>query len=226
VHVPPLADLGDHFATSFREFPGIGRFEERSVSRIESAERVQVELLHPAVEIDRRDAIGNMQTGHGRQDADRRGFLTESSLCDRWLCDRSHHSGSRCRSRPASAVREFIAELQEREERERTTSPSQDEVVTAVLSRASNAGRLVARFTAAVADLLSEGRLDFPEIASGGIVLHRDLRTMYEVYDETWPLEGRVSVSRMKAIEEGAADCRRKVLIPAMMNGDSGHRDH
>ena len=56
----------------------------------------------------------------------------------------------------------------------RTTSPSQDEVVTAVLSRASNAERLTTQFTAAVGDPQAfEGARpcrNFPEIASGGFV--------------------------------------------------------
>ncbi len=85
----------------------------------------------------------------------------------------------------------------------RMTSPSQDEVVMAVLSGASNVGRLVTQFTAAVGDPLNEA--NFPEIASGGFVSLKDLRLIYEVYDELWPLQGRVSARRMPALEEGAA---------------------
>jgi hypothetical protein len=80
----------------------------------------------------------------------------------------------------------------------RTTSPTQDEVVTAVLSRASTVRRLATQFTAAVGDPLGEA--NFPEIASGGFVSLNDLRVIYEVYDELWPLQGRVSVRRMKAL--------------------------
>lgn len=90
----------------------------------------------------------------------------------------------------------------------RTTFAFRDEVVKAVLSRASNVARLVAQFTAFIGDPLEakmETGHEFPEIACGGFVSPKDLKSIYEVYDELWPLQGRVSASRMKALEEGAA---------------------
>jgi len=87
----------------------------------------------------------------------------------------------------------------------RTTRPSQDDVVAAVLSRASNARRLVAQFTAAVGDPQApEANLPY-EIDSGGFVSFADLRTCFEVYDELWPLEGVVSAKRLKALADGGA---------------------
>jgi len=81
----------------------------------------------------------------------------------------------------------------------------QDELVTAVLSGASNARHLATQFAAEVGDPQDvDLENEFPEIASGGFVWRKDLRKLYEVYDEVWPLEGRVSQSRMKALREGA----------------------
>ncbi|HJO39208.1 MAG: hypothetical protein QGG24_02840 [Vicinamibacterales bacterium] len=86
-----------------------------------------------------------------------------------------------------------------------TIRPSQDDVVAAVLSRASNARRLVAQFTAAVGDpQAQEAKLPY-EIDSGGFVPLADLKTFFEAYDELWPLEGVVSAKRLKALATGGA---------------------
>ena len=61
--------------------------------------------------------------------------------------------------------------------------PSKDEVVKAVLSNALNARRLVAQFTAAVGDPI-DADAEFDEIDSGGFVSFKDMRAIYEVYDE------------------------------------------
>ena len=90
----------------------------------------------------------------------------------------------------------------------RKRSAIQDKVVAAVLSRASNVKRLVTDFTEEVGDPQDselEGGPVFPEIASGGFVSRKDLKLIYEDYDDLEPLEGRVSASCMKALEEGAA---------------------
>jgi hypothetical protein len=84
------------------------------------------------------------------------------------------------------------------------TLPSQDEVVAAVLSRASNLPRvkqLVTRFVAAIGDPYDAG---FDEVDAGGFVSRKELKTIYNVYDELWPLQGRVSARRLKALDEGA----------------------
>lgn len=65
-----------------------------------------------------------------------------------------------------------------------TTPPSKDEVVKAVLSGASNARRLAIQFTAAVGDPLDCEGEDFPEIASGGVVRFKELKTLYEDYED------------------------------------------
>lgn len=102
----------------------------------------------------------------------------------------------------------------------------QDELVTAVLSRASNARHLATQFAAEVGDPQDvDLENEFPEIASGGFVWRKDLRKLYEVYDEVWPLEGRVSQSRMKALREGAtltpAEKALFVTFGAVRSGES-----
>jgi hypothetical protein len=86
----------------------------------------------------------------------------------------------------------------------RKTSPNQDEVVRAVLSRASNARRLATQFTAAVGD---PWEANFPEVCTGGFVSFKDLRLFYKDYEfaDLGLLQGRVSAKRMKALKEGAA---------------------
>ena len=88
-----------------------------------------------------------------------------------------------------------------------TTPPTKDEVVKAVLSGASNARRLAIQFTAAVGDPLDCEGENFPEIASGGVVRFKELKTLYEDYEEgdLELLQGEVSASRMKALEDGAS---------------------
>lgn len=49
-----------------------------------------------------------------------------------------------------------------------------------------------------------ESGLEFLEIESGGLVSRKELKSVYEVYDELWPLAGRVSARRMKALADGA----------------------
>jgi hypothetical protein len=87
----------------------------------------------------------------------------------------------------------------------RPTRPTQDDVVSAVLSGASHAARLAAQFTATVGDPTNSDSADFPEIACGGFVSFKDLTVIYEDYGELWPLQGRLSARRIKALEQGAA---------------------
>jgi hypothetical protein len=86
----------------------------------------------------------------------------------------------------------------------RKTSPSQDEVVRAVLSRASNARRLATQFIAAVGD---PWEANFPEVCTGGFVSFKDLRLFYRDYQfaDLGLLQGMVSAKRMKALKECAA---------------------
>jgi hypothetical protein len=87
----------------------------------------------------------------------------------------------------------------------RSTGPTQDDVVAAVLSGASHAERLAAQFTATVGGPADADGGDFPEIACGGFVSFKDLSVIYEDYGELWPLQGRVPARRIKALEQGAA---------------------
>lgn len=77
-----------------------------------------------------------------------------------------------------------------------------DDVVEAVVSGTRKARRVAAEFTSIVGDPLET---DFPEVASGGFVYFNELRDSYEIYDELWPLEGRVSAKRILALQQGEA---------------------
>jgi len=55
------SDTGVHFAATLRHLAGIRRFEQRHVLRIERGERVQVPLLHPAVEVPGADPVGERE---------------------------------------------------------------------------------------------------------------------------------------------------------------------
>ena len=108
---------------------------------------------------------------------------------------------------PATAVEMgSVIRMSKDRDMKQTTPPSRDEVVKAVLSGASNARRLAIQFTAAVGDPQDfEG--GFPEIASGGVVRFKELKTLYEDYEDgdLELLQGEVSASRMKALEDGAS---------------------
>lgn len=91
-----------------------------------------------------------------------------------------------------------------------TSKPSKDDVVEAVMSGARNARRLATEFTSIIGDPTAA---DFPEIASGGFVYFRELRASYEIYDDLWPLEERISARRIRAVQQGAALSPKEKLL-------------
>ena len=93
-------------------------------------------------------------------------------------------------------------------------SPSQDDVVTAVLSGAPTVRRLVKRFTEEIGDPLDDEGIELPEVDSGGFVWFHELDCYEDVYQLSL-LEGKVSTRRMDALAANAAPTPAELLIYA-----------
>jgi len=92
--------------------------------------------------------------------------------------------------------------------------PSQDDVVTAVLSGAPTVRRLVKRFTEEIGDPLDDEGIELPEVDSGGFVWFHELDLYEDVYD-LFLLEGKVSARRLDALAANAAPTQAELLIYA-----------
>src|SRR6187455_874062 len=76
VNVASLADIGVDLAAALRLLARVRRLEQRGVTPVKRTERIEVAILHPAVEVGRRDDVRRSKDRMARhENGDRRGFV-------------------------------------------------------------------------------------------------------------------------------------------------------